>query len=85
MCLSDRISGNIQNPTQKQALQKEGLGLKKIVFDLEDTKEEVCGKLTSSKTVMGLNYCGMYLTVEYWKALNVQLLLKHLKHLLAKE
>ena len=44
MCLSDRISDNIQNPTQKQASQKEGLGLKKIVFDLEDTKEEVCGK-----------------------------------------
>ena len=49
MCLSDRISDNIQNPTQKQASQKEGLGLKKIVFDLEDTKEEVCGKLTSSE------------------------------------
>ena len=49
MCLFDRISDNIQNRTQKQVLQKEGLGLKKIVFDLEDTKEEVCDKLTSSE------------------------------------
>ena len=47
MCLSDRISDKIQNPTQKQVLQKAGLGLKKLVFDLEDTEEEVYAKLTS--------------------------------------
>ena len=34
---------------QKQVLQKAGLGLKKIVFDLEDTEEEVYAKLTSSE------------------------------------
>ena len=48
MCLSDRISDKISNPTQKQVLQKAGLGLKKIVFDLEDTEEELYAKLTSS-------------------------------------
>ena len=30
-------------------MQKEGLGLKKIVFDLEDTEEEAYAKLTSSE------------------------------------
>ena len=49
MCRSDRISDKIQNPRQKQVLQKAGLGLKKIVFDLEDTEEEVYVKLTSSE------------------------------------
>ena len=49
MCLSDRISDKIPNPTQKQVLQKAGLGLKKIVFNLEDTEEEVYAKLTSSE------------------------------------
>ena len=52
MCLSDRTSDKIPNPTQKQVLQKAGFGLKKIVFDLEDN-------------VVTLNYYGVYLTVDY--------------------
>ena len=49
MYLSHRISDKIQNPTLKQVLQKAGLGLRKIVFDLEDTEEDVNAKLTSSE------------------------------------
>ena len=30
MCLSDRISDKVLNPTQKQVLKKAGLGLKKF-------------------------------------------------------
>ena len=69
MCLPARISDKIPNLKQKQVLQKKGLGLEKIVFDLEDTEEEVHGKLTNSKILKGLSYYGVYLTVEYWKAL----------------
>lgn len=46
MCLSDRIPDKIPNPTQKQTLQEAGFGLKKNVFNLEDTEEEVYTKLT---------------------------------------
>ena len=49
MCLYDKITDKIPNSTQKQALHKAGLGLKKTVFDLEDTEEEVYAKLTSSE------------------------------------
>ena len=73
MCLPARISDKIPNLKQKQVLQKKGLGLEKIVFDLEDTEEEVHGKLTNSKILKGLSYYGVYLTVEYWKALKKSL------------
>ena len=33
---------------QKRVLQNAGLGLKKILLDLEDSEEEVYAKLTSS-------------------------------------
>ena len=38
-----------------QNLQKAGLGLKKIIFDLEDTDEDVYANLTSSKFDEGQN------------------------------
>ena len=34
---------------QKRFLQNAGVGLKKILFDLEDSEEEVYAKLTSSE------------------------------------
>ena len=72
MRLPVRISDKIPNPKQKQVLQKKELGLEKIVFDLEDTEAEAHAKLTNSTILKGLSYYGVFLTVEYWKALNVQ-------------
>ena len=39
ICLSDKIFDKIPNPMQKEVFKKAGLGLDKIVFDLEDTEE----------------------------------------------
>ena len=47
MFLSDRISDKLLNPKQKKVLQKAGLGLKNIAFDLEETEEKIYNKLTS--------------------------------------
>ena len=39
ICLSDKMCDKIPNPIQEEVSKKAGLGLKKIVFDLEDTEE----------------------------------------------
>ena len=49
MCLSDRISNKIPNPTQKKVLQKAWFGLTKIAFDLGEIEKEIYVKLTSSE------------------------------------
>lgn len=51
ICLADRFAQKVPSPSQKVALENAGLGFRKIVFDIEDTEEEVYKKLLSSTLI----------------------------------
>ena len=99
MFLSDRISDKLLNPKQKKVLQKAGLGLKNIAFDLEETEEKIYNKLTSLeldevqntigfphlKNCDGFELLWCVTNCRILESIECAMLLRHLKHLLAKE
>ena len=48
--LADRLAYKVPTAAEKQILFKAGLGLKKIKFDIDDDKEAVMKKITSSES-----------------------------------
>ena len=66
VCTADRLATKLPNSTQKQILQKAGLGFKRIKLDLEDNENQVFQKLISNdldeeghcKGFPKLNDCG---------------------------
>ena len=66
VCLADRLATKLPNSSQKQILQKAGLGFKRIKLDFEDNENQVYQKLISDdfdekgycKGFPKLNNCG---------------------------
>ena len=49
VCLADRLAYKVPTAAEKQVLFKAGLGLKKIKFEVDDDKEAVRKRITSSE------------------------------------
>ena len=49
MCLADRLATKVPSATEKQVLQKAGLGIKKIKFEIDSDEKAVQETITSSE------------------------------------
>lgn len=49
VCLADRLATKVPSATEKQVLQKAGLGIKKIKFDVDSDEKAVLETITSSE------------------------------------